>query len=568
MLHVLHRLPGPNVRGMKELVYHRCLIPAANRFADKTAVIDGDYRATYGQHLDRVLRLANAMTSELGLQKGDRFAVLSLNNHYYMELYHAGFLGGMLINPLNLRLAPLELEYILKDSGTEVVFVDPPFAHVINNVRHAAGIKKLVLMGSGPTWGEVASDGSVDDLISVGSATVPDEPEEDDPAILMYTGGTTGLPKGVVMDNRAAMINLYKVFGMIVIDESQVYLHQIPMFHVAAFPGMFGIPAIGGTATIINLFDPGPVLDIIERDGVTLTVMVPTMIQMMLDHPAYSPSRLATLETLAYGASPMPTSLLERVLAISPDLKLIQAYGMTENCGILTMLLPDDHRRGGDMLRSAGRPVVNSVVSIQDPDGNILPAGVSGEVCARAGNYMREYWHRPEQTAAAFAGGWYHTGDAGYLDDNGYLFLVDRVKDMIVTGGENVYSAEVENAIASFPGVSQVAVIGIPSEKWGEAVHAIVVMTAGPAAAGPAAAGSSAAGSSAAGSAAAGSSAAGSSAATEDEVRTWCRERIAAYKVPKSVEFRTEALPLSGALKVLKRELRAPYWEGHERSVG
>jgi acyl-CoA synthetase (AMP-forming)/AMP-acid ligase II len=518
---------------MKELVYSRALIPSATRHSDRTAVIDGDYRATYGEHLDRVLRLASGMTRELGLGKGDRFAVLSLNSHEYIELYHGGFLGGTMINPLNLRLAPLELEYILKDSGTEVVFVDPPFAHVIDRVRAAAGIKKVVLMGHG----DVAHDLTQQDLIDAGTATVPDEPEEDDPAILMYTGGTTGLPKGVVMDNRAAMLNFYKVAGMIHIDENQVYLHQIPMFHVAAFPGMFGIPATGGVSTIIPLFDPGPILDIIERDHVTITVMVPTMIQMVLDHPAYAASRMQTLETLAYGASPMSTALLERVLAISPELKVIQAYGMTENCGVLTMLSPEDHRRGGDLLRSAGRPVINSVVTILDPDGNVLPAGESGEVCARAGNYMREYWHRPEQTEAAFAGGWYHTGDAGYLDERGYLFLVDRVKDMIVSGGENVYSAEVENTIAGFPGVSQVAVIGIPSEKWGEAVHAIVVM-------------------------------AGGAGATAVEIQVWCRDRIAAYKVPKSVEFRDTPLPLSGALKILKRELRAPFWEGHERSVG
>lgn len=518
---------------MKELVYHRSLIPASHRYADKTAVIDGTYRATYAEHLDRVLRLASGMNRELGLRTGDRFAVLSLNSHQYIELYHAGFLGGTMINPLNLRLAPNELEYILKDSGTEVVFVDPPFAHVIDRVREAAGIKKVVLMGTG----DVAHDLTVDDLIAAGEAVVPDEPEEDDPTILMYTGGTTGLPKGVVMDNRAAMINLYKVAGMVHLDPSQVFLHQVPMFHVAAFSGMFGIPATGGTATIIPLFDPGPILDLIERDHVTITVMVPTMIQMVLDHPAYAAERLASLETLVYGASPMSTALLERVLAISPDLKVLQAYGMTENCGVLTMLSPDDHRVGGALLRSAGRPVINSVVSIQDADGNTLGPGETGEVCARAGNYMREYWHRPEQTEAAFAGGWYHTGDAGYLDEHGYLYLVDRVKDMIVTGGENVYSAEVENAIASYEGVTQVAVIGIPSEKWGEAVHAIVVM-------------------------------APLATATEDDVKAWCRDRIAAYKVPKSVEFRTDPLPLSGALKVLKRDLRAPYWEGQGRSVG
>jgi long-chain acyl-CoA synthetase len=520
------------VSDVKELVYHRSLIPASSRYHDKTAVIDGAYRATYGEHLDRVLRLANGMSGELGLSKGDRFAVLSLNSHEYIELYHAGFLGGTMINPLNLRLAPLEMEYILKDSGTEVVFVDPPFAHVVDRVRQAAGIKKVVLMGHG----DVAHDLTVDDLIAAGSPTVPDEPEEDDPAILMYTGGTTGLPKGVVMDNRAAMMNLYKVAGMVHIDESQVYLHQVPMFHVAAFPGIFGIPATGGLSTIIPLFDPGPILDLIERDRVTITVMVPTMIQMVLDHPSFAVGRLASLETLVYGASPMSTALLERVLAISPSLKVLQDYGMTECCGVLTMLSPEDHRAGGPRLRSAGRPVINSVVSIQDPDGTILPTGESGEVCARGGNFMREYWHRPEQTSAAFAGGWYHTGDAGYLDEEGHLFLVDRVKDMIVTGGENVYSAEVENAIASYPGVAQVAVIGIPSDKWGEAVHAIIVMAAGVTAA-------------------------------DEEIKAWCRDRIAGYKVPKSVEFRADPLPLSGALKVLKRDLRAPFWEGKERSV-
>ncbi|MDQ1356642.1 MAG: hypothetical protein QOG44_1015, partial [Acidimicrobiaceae bacterium] len=239
------------VRWMKELVYHRSLIPAANRYADKSAVVDGSYRATYGEHLDRVLRLTNGMGRELGLTKGDRFAVLSLNSHEYMELYHAGFLGGTMINPLNLRLAPKELEYILKDSGTEVVFVDPPFAHVVDRVREAAGIKKVVLMGSG----DVAHDLTHQDLIDAGTAVIPDEPDEDDPAILMYTGGTTGLPKGVVMDNRAAMVNLYKIAGMIKIDDSQVFLHQIPMFHVAGMLGVFCIPATGGLSTIIPLFD-------------------------------------------------------------------------------------------------------------------------------------------------------------------------------------------------------------------------------------------------------------------------------------------------------------------------
>jgi long-chain acyl-CoA synthetase len=319
-------------------------------------------------------------------------------------------------------------------------------------------------------------------------------------------------------------------------DESLVYLHQTPMFHAASIGGIVAIPAIGGLTTFVPLFDPAAVIEVIERHRVTMTVMVPTMISMLLDHPKFAKERLASLSTLVYGASPMPTSLLQRVLETFPDIDVYQGYGMTENCGLLTCLGPEEHRLGGELLRSAGRPLPGSVVSIQDHEGRLLPPGQTGEVCAKAGNYMREYWRRPEETRAAFRDGWYHTGDAGYVDDKGYLYLVDRVKDMIVTGGENVYSAEVEDAIASHPGVSQVAVIGIPSERWGEAVHAIVVPEAG-------------------------------AQISEEEIKAWTRERIAAYKVPKSVEIRTEPLPLSGALKVLKRELRAPYWEGRERAV-
>ena len=209
---------------------------------------------------------------------------------------------------------------------------------------------------------------------------------------------------------------------------------------------------------------------------------------------------------------------------------------MTETCGLTTVLSADDHRTGGELLKSAGRPVPGTTISIQDSDGNILGPNEVGEVCSRGGNHMREYWKRPDETAAALAGDWLHTGDAGRMDERGYLYLVDRVKDMIVTGGENVYSAEVENALASHPAVAQAAVIGIPSDQWGEAVHAVIVLLPG-------------------------------QTASEDELKAWCRERIAGYKVPKSFEFRDEALPLSGAMKVLKRDLRAPYWEGRERGV-
>lgn len=516
---------------MKELVYHRFVLPTVERLPDKTAVLDGGFSATYSQHLERVLKLGDALR-RLGVGPGDRFAVMALNGHQFLELYHASLLTGSVINPLNLRLAPKELEFILKDSGSKVCFADGFFGAGIDKVRAEAGLEKLVLIGPG----DVPHELTYEDLLASGEAVMPDEPDEDAAAVLMYTGGTTGLPKGVVLDQRALALDVYKVATRWVMDEDYVYLHQTPMFHAASLGGILAIPAVGGSSTSVPLFSPEAVIDVIDKHRVTMTVMVPTMISMMLDHPSFDPARLESLTILTYGASPMPTALLQRVLDVLPGVDVYQGYGMTENCGLLTCLGPDEHRRGGDLLRSAGRPMPGSVVSIQDEAGTILPAGQTGEVCAKAGNYMRGYWNRPEETQTAFRGGWYHTGDAGYMDEAGYVYLVDRVKDMIVTGGENVYSAEVENAIASHPGVAQVAVIGIPSEQWGEAVMAIVVPKP-------------------------------DAEVTEAAIRDWSRERIAGYKVPKSVEFRTEPLPLSGAMKILKRELRAPYWEGRDRSV-
>jgi long-chain acyl-CoA synthetase len=516
---------------MKELVYHRILLPAVERNADRVAFFDGAYQATFGEHLERVGRLASALR-DLGVSRDDRFAVMALNGHEFLECYHAAFLGAGVINPLNLRLAPKELEYILADSGTKVCLTDAFFAPVIDRVRAAAGIEHVVMIGDG----DGPHDARYTDLLASASPKIPDEPEESDPVVLMYTGGTTGLPKGVLLNHRAEMLNLYHVLHVWRFGADDVFLHQTPMFHAASMGGMLGVPGQGGSSVFLSLYDPARALELCEQHGVTQTVMVPTMIAMLLNHPEFRPERLATLRMLTYGASPMPAALLDRLLALFPTLDIFQGYGMTESSAVLTALGPDEHRAGGPRLRSAGRPLPGVVLTIQDPNGDVLASGRTGEVCARGGNFMTEYWKQPEATAEAFRGGWYHSGDAGYLDEDGYLFLVDRVKDMIVTGGENVYCIEVENAIASHPHVAQVAVIGIPSDVWGEAVHAVVVTHPG-------------------------------AAITEAEVIEHARQAIAGYKVPKSVEVRTEPLPLSGAMKVLKRELRAPYWDGRERRV-
>ena len=515
---------------MKELVYHRQLLPAVERWADKVAFHDGDYHGTFAQHGDRVLRLADAMKRELGIEKGDRVAVMAANSHQYLELYHAGYLGACVVNPLNLRLAGQELQFILADSGTQVVFVDALFAdHLLRNiapVRADLSLRKVVLIGDA----DVAHDVGFEDLISAGHPVVPPEPEEDDPVILMYTGGTTGLPKGVLLDQRAELLNVYHIGMVLGFHERRVYLHQTPMFHAASMAAVLGIPSSGAASVFVPLFEPAQVMEAVERHGVNWTVMVPTMIAMVMQHPEFRPERLASLKDLVYGASPMPEALLDKVLSTFPGMNLSQGYGMTECSSVLTLLTDEDHRTGGARLRSAGRPVPGVTIGVQDEHGNPLPAGQEGEICARAGNFMIGYWNRPEQTDEAFRGGWYHTGDAGHVDADGFVYLVDRVKDMIVTGGENVYSIEVENSISTHPAVAQVAVIGIPHEVWGEQVHAIVVLLPG-------------------------------ATVTEEEIKEHARRSIAGYKVPKSVEFRTEPIPLSGALKPLKRELRRPYWE-------
>jgi long-chain acyl-CoA synthetase len=515
---------------MKELVFHRGFFPAMDRLATKVGFHDGDYHATFAEHGDRVLRLADAMRTELGVRRGDRVAVMSANSHQFLELYHAAFLGAGIVNPLNLRLAGKELQFILADSGTEVAFVDALFAdHFARNiaeVRDQLPLRRVVLIGDG----EAPHDMRYEDLLATGRPVVPDEPDEDDPVVLMYTGGTTGLPKGVLLDQRAEMLNLYHIGMTVGFHDSRIYLHQTPMFHAASMGAILGIPITGGQSVFVPLFEPGQVMELIERYQVNWTVMVPTMIAMVFDHPEFRPERLASLSDLVYGASPMPAGLLDRILSLLPGIGVWQGYGMTECSSVLTFLTDEDHRAGGPRLRSGGRPVVGVHLTIRDEAGEVVTTGRDGEVCARAGNFMRGYWNCPYDTDDAFRDGWYHTGDEGHLDADGYLYLVDRVKDMIVTGGENVYSIEVENAISTHPAVEQVAVIGIPHPTWGEQVHAIVVLRPG-------------------------------CEATGEELQQHARKTIAGYKVPKSIEFRSEPIPLSGALKPLKRELRRPYWE-------
>ena len=529
---------------MNELVYPRLLLPRVEQLPDKEAFVDVTtggvrYQGTLSCHLDRLLRLLHSMRAVLRLEPGDRFAVLAMNGHEYLELYHAAMFGAGIINPLNMRFTPSELAYVLNDSGSMVVFTDPVFAPLLDRARAVgARIDKVVIIGGESDAGVVGADATFgyEDLLAVGKPVMPPEPQEQDAAILMYTGGTTGFPKGALLEQRAEVLNVYHVLAAIGLREERRFLFQSPMFHAALVAGVLGIPATGATSVTIPAFEPGLVLNTIEEQCIDTTMVIPIMLSMLELAEGFSPERLRSLRQLVYGASPIAQDLIVRWLQILPHTDFLQGYGMTEAASALTFLGPEDHRRGGEALTTAGRPLFGVELQITDPLGNALPRGDVGEVYARGGNLMREYWQKPEETDAVLRDGWYRTGDMGFVDEHSLLHLTDRMKDMIVTGGENVYSIEVENAIGSHPAVAEVAVIGIPSDKWGEAVHAIVVLRQG-------------------------------TKATGEELIAHARKVLAGFKVPKSIEFRDDPLPLSGAFKPLKRELRRCYWENQERWV-
>lgn len=315
-----------------------------------------------------------------------------------------------------------------------------------------------------------------------------------------------------------------------------IYLHVAPMFHMADFAGGMGATLACASHVILEAFDPAQVLQTFGTERITHVLLVPAMIKMVLNHPTAADADVSSLKNIIYGASPMPAATLKQCLELWPAVGLVQAYGQTEMAPIISVMSAQDHIIGGQRLQSAGRPSPVTDVRIIDDNGNDCPANTSGEIAARGPHCMLGYWNKPDETAKALRDGWVLTGDAGVLDDDGFLYIVDRVKDMVVSGGENVFTTEVENAVISHDAVQDVAVIGIPHDEWGEAVHAIVILHAG-------------------------------QHASEAELIDHCRGRIAGYKLPKSVTFRDSPLPLSGAGKVLKTELRKPYWEGRDRQV-
>jgi long-chain acyl-CoA synthetase len=518
---------------MKELVFSRTLLPALERNADAVGFIDTatGRTTTFGEHLSRVARLSGALSADLGVSAEERISVIGLNSVPFLELWHASLLGAAVMNPLNMRFSADELAYVLTDSETGVCFVDATFAPVIAALRSRTKLRHVVLIGDG----EGECDFRYEDLLSSAKEQLPPEPEEESPAALMYTGGTTGMPKGVVLSQRAEVLNQYHYAMEVPWILDQPAMVTTPMFHGASMLGIVGAPMFGVATAVIPSFEPNAWMTAVERHDVGFSVLVPTMIGMVLNSPEFAPERLARFRRLVYGGSPMPGAIQDKLLAALPGTEVIQGYGCTECCAIATTFSDADHR-SGNRKGSAGRALPGITFSIQDELGNVLAPGDVGEICARGGNFLTEYLNKPEATAEALRDGWYHSGDVGYLDEDGYLFLVDRAKDMIISGGENVYSVEVENALAGHPDVLQVAVIGIPHDLWGEAVHAVVVRKPG-------------------------------ATATAEQLIAHCRTLIAGYKVPRSVDLSSEPLPMSAAGKVLKKDLRAPHWQGQDRAI-
>ncbi|GAP37213.1 AMP-binding protein [Piscinibacter sakaiensis] len=493
---------------------HRALQRSPQAIALRHLDADGGLRAwTFAEHLDRIARRAAALRA-MGVGRGDRVALLGPNDDRLVQAIVAAWWLGAAAVPLNTRWSAAELAQALADCEPARLVVD-------------AGLAPLVAGSAVPTL-------DFDALAAEAErhAPLPDTRSGDDTlATLLYTGGTTGRSKGVMLTHANFWTAAVSRGAELPNSPDSLALLVAPLFHVAGLSRLIGQTVVGGGCLTMAQFRPAAVLAAIEAQGITDTIVVPTMLQALLDEPGFAPQRVRSLNRIAFGAAPMPPDLLARALAAWPQAEFFQAYGLTETAGAVCINLPENHRseaaRAAGRLHSVGRAGLGAEILVADEDGRACPRGTVGEVCVRGPMVTAGYWRHPEATRAAFRDGWFRTGDAGRMDDAGYLWIVDRLKDMIITGGENVYGAEVEAVLRAHPDVAQAAVIGLPDAHWGERVHAVVVPAAGVA----------------------------GTPALAEALRAWCRERLAGYKCPRGIGFAPE-LPLSAAGKVLKNELR------------
>jgi acyl-CoA synthetase (AMP-forming)/AMP-acid ligase II len=499
----------------------------ANRAPDAIALSFEGRQTTFGALDLASNQVANGLIAA-GIKAQRRVAILDKNSDIFFEVLLGAAKTNAVLVPINSRLAAPEIAFILNDAEAEVLFVGESFAVTLAAFRDQLTTVKLVVVldAAYVEWRDAQSD--VDPKLS----SLPD-----DVCLQMYTSGTTGHPKGVQLTNNnlaLASPTLFDPWGNWTARD--VLLIAMPLYHIAgAGTGIMGL--LAGLQTIVfREFIPLQIIEIIERFRVTLAFLVPAMILALLSEKAIERADLSSLRRIIYGASPIPLELLKRALRVFRHTGFIQVYGLTETAGVVTALSPQDHSLpNSEVMNSCGRAIDGVELLIVDPLGAMLAPRQVGEIVCRTVKNMRGYWNRPADTAKALRGEWLHTGNAGYLDENGYLYIHDRVKDMIVSSGENVYPAEIESALFNHPDIADIAVIGVPDERWGEAVKALVVLKQG-------------------------------CVVDAAEILRYAREFLAGYKIPKSVEFLSE-LPRNAAGKILKRELRERYWHGHARRV-
>jgi long-chain acyl-CoA synthetase len=486
---------------------------AARYFPDRPALSSGGRRLTFLELHDRVAGIA-AKLRRHGFARGDRLALLLPNDGEYLELIYACAWLGLIAVPLNTRLAATEIDHVLADAKPHGL------------IRHSSLPVPTVPL----PWQLVLDQ----QPLGPQGASCPD-PIYDPDAILalIYTSGTTGHPKGVMLTHANVLANVHHLNYWIPQREGGVHLHAAPIFHILDFPFLFAAPACGTCQVTIPKFSAQVFCEAVQRERVTQTVLVPTMINLLIQFPQLADYDLTSLETLAYGGSPMAPELVRRTKEALFDVELVQGYGLSE-VGFLTAL--QDHEHSDKRLLSCGRTCPGVDLRTVDKSGREVAVGQAGELVVRGANVMRSYWNIPEQAADAFRDGFFRTGDIGYRDADGYFYILDRSKDMIVTGGENVYSGEVEAVLYEHPAVHEAAVLGIPDPQWGEIVMACIVRKPG-------------------------------QAVTADELIAFCRRSLANYKIPRRIEFWEAELPKSGTGKILKRTLRERFWGSGDRAV-
>lgn len=504
---------------------------SARSFPTRTAMVFEGKSLTYAELNERVNRLCNGLAA-LGIGRNDRLAVLSENTCKYLEIYFAAGKLGASVTPLNFRLADPEIVHIINDSESTVLFAGDGYEERLMQIRTTLpGIGKWIAMDN-----RAAGYEFYEDLLAGAS---PGEPEsktnEEDMAILMYTGGTTGLPKGVMMSHRSLMTGFIGAALGFSFSKQDTTCFVLPLFHVSFWPA-FAVLLVGGKVAIVRRPDIADILTLIQNEKCTHINAVPTLYNWMLQYAASGAFDLSSLKTMSYAGSPFPPELLKKCIARFGR-KFSQAYGMTECIGG-TILSMEDHDPEGarsHLLASAGKAAMGVDVAVVDVEDRMLPAEQTGEIVIRGKCVMKGYWKNPEMTETALRGGWYHTGDMGYLDKEGYLFLVDRKSDMIVTGGENVYPREVEDVLYQHPAVAMAAVVSAPDDKWGERVQAVVVLKP-------------------------------DCKAEANELIEHCKARLAGYKCPKKIEF-WDTLPTTTVGKIVRKDIKKSFWKGYERTI-